>query len=118
MTTDSGSIVQLMQYDFAKRLKLKVRELRVRQFFSISSPGGGKDNVTPFVTLPLKLKAKPEGEGEAGMVYDAIAWMEAAEEDVIAPMKFTLCNSLPVPVLWGGKQMRDADLLDYHRNKV
>ena len=65
-------MVQLMQYDFAKRLKLKLRELRVRQFFSISSPGGGKDNVTQFVTLPLKLKAKPEGEGEAGMVYDSL----------------------------------------------
>jgi hypothetical protein len=115
VTTDSGSMVQLMQYDFAKRLKLKVRELRARQFFSISSPGGGKDNVTQFVTLPLKLKAKPEGEGEAGQVYDSL---EAAEEDVIVPMKFALCDSLPVPVLWGGKQMRDADLLDYHRNKV
>ena len=33
-------------------------------------------------------------------------------------MKFALCESLPVPVLWGGNQMRGLDVMDYHRNKV
>ena len=33
-------------------------------------------------------------------------------------MQFGLCENLPVPILWGGSQMRGYDLLDYHANKV
>jgi hypothetical protein len=33
-------------------------------------------------------------------------------------MKFGVCESLPVPVLWGGKQMRKYGLLDYHAVKT
>ena len=33
-------------------------------------------------------------------------------------MKFGVCENLPVPVLWGGKQMRKYGLLDYHSHKT
>jgi hypothetical protein len=43
---------------------------------------------------------------------------ESEIEEQIVKMKFGLCEQLPVPVLWGGKQMRGYDLLDYHSSKT
>jgi hypothetical protein len=69
--------------------------------------------VNEYVEFQLKVKAKREDT--PGQHYtDNVA----LEEWKTISMKFGVCDSLPVPILWGGKQMRRYDLLDYHRNKV
>jgi hypothetical protein len=113
ITTDSGSMTQLIQGDYARSLKLPRKKLNGRACFNISSPGGGQEFINEYVQFNLKIKAKKEGE--AGQLYGD---NDAVEEDIEVPMKFGVCDSLPVPILWGGKQMRRYDLLDYHRNKV
>ena len=113
VVTDSGSMTQLMKYDVAVSLKLPIRDLKGEDSFAISSPGGGRDSVNQYVILPLKIKVKREAT--PGLRYDDI---EAGEEVVEVRMQFGLCENLPVPILWGGSQMRGYDLLDYHSTKV
>ena len=113
VTTDSGSMTQLIQSDYARSLKLPRKALKGRACFNISSPGGGKEFINEYVEFDLRIKAKKEET--AGQLYGE---NEAPEEEVVVSMRFGLCESLPVPILWGGKQMRRYDLLDYHRNKV
>ena len=76
-------------------------------------PGGGRELITQYVYLPFRITAKKESI--AGQPYGE---NESIEEEITVPMKFGLCESLPVPILWGGKQMRGHKLLDYHHNKV
>ena len=113
VTTDSGSMTQLMQSDFARNLKLPTREIPTKHCFNIASPGGGREYIDKFVVLPLRVIAKREGP-----VIAAYGDNHSEEEVVTVKMKFGLCESLPVPLLWGGKQMRGYDLVDYHRNKT
>jgi exodeoxyribonuclease III len=113
VTTDSGSMTMLMQAQYAKRLKLKVRKIPEGCTFHINSPGGGRDEIEEYVVLHLKVMCKQELQSEQG--YDECT---SVEVERTIKMKFGLCESLPVPVLWGGKQMRDAGLLDYHDQKT
>ena len=113
VVTDSGSMTQLMKYDVAVKLKLPIKDLKSKDAFAIASPGGGRDDVCQYVTMPLKIKVKKEAA--PGLLYIDI---EAPEEEVEVTMQFGLCENLPVPILWGGSQMRGYDLLDYHANKV
>ena len=41
----------------------------------------------------------------------------SAPEEKAIPMAFGLVDSLPVPILWGGGQMRRRDLIDDHGRK-
>jgi hypothetical protein len=113
VTTDTGSMTSLMQAQYAKRLKLKRRQIPKGKTFYINGPGGGRDEIEEYVVLKLRVTCKEELIAEQG--YD-----DCASEEVVhtVKMKFGLCESLPVPVLWGGKQMRDAGLLDYHQQKT
>ena len=113
VTTDSGSMTQLIQADYARKLKLHVKEMNGEQCFNIASPGGGRKLITQYVYLPFRIIAKKESI--AGQPYGE---NESIEEEIAVPTKFGLCDSLPVPILWGGKQMRGHKLLDYHHNKV
>ena len=113
VTTDSGSMTQLIQTDFAKGLKLPIKKIPGKRCFSISSPGGGSDFVEEYVSLPLRIKCKRETS--AGQPYGENTSPEVEKE---VNMRFGLCDSLPVPVLWGGRQMRKYNLVDYHKNKV
>ena len=113
VVTDSGSMTQLMKYDVAVGLKLPIKDLKGEDSFAISSPGGGRDDVSKYVILSLKIRVKKEAN--PGQRYGDI---DAEEEEVEVRMQFGLCESLPVPILWGGSQMRGYDLLDYHSNKV
>lgn len=113
VTTDSGSMTQLIQADYAKALKLPMKEMGAKSCFNIASPGGGGEFIHNYVVLMLRFRAKKEGS--EGQAYED---NQAPEEEVTIRMKFGVCESLPVPILWGGKEMRGYDLLDYHRNKV
>jgi exodeoxyribonuclease III len=113
VTTDSGSMTMLMQDQYAKRLKLKPRPIPQGRSFHINSPGGGRDEIEEYVVLKLKVTCKRELQPEQG--YDDCT---SEEEQRTIKMKFGLCEALPVPVLWGGKQMRKAGLLDYHDQKT
>ena len=113
ITTDTGSMTQLIQTDYARKMKLKTQPLRKSEWFHISSPGGGQEDITEYVMMDLKVKVKREIQPEQ-------LWQEndSVEEERTVRMKFGLCASLPVPVLWGGEEMRGYDVLDYHQNKV
>jgi hypothetical protein len=106
-------MTQLMKYDIAVKLKLPIKDLKGKDSFAISSPGGWKDSVSQYVTLPLKIRVKKEAA--PGLLYMDI---EAQEEEVEVTMQFGLCENLPVPILWGGSQMRGYDLLDYHSMRI
>jgi exodeoxyribonuclease III len=113
VTTDTGSMTQLIQSSFAKKLKLKRRAIPEGKTFHINSPGGGRDEIEEYVILPLRVKFKRESKPEEG--YDKC---ENPVEELCIKMKFGIGESLPVPILWGGKQMRKYDLLDYHSSKT
>jgi hypothetical protein len=112
-TTDSGSMTQLMERQFAVRLKLKRRQIPEGRTFHINSPGGGSDEVSEYVILHLKIPCKKETMAEQG--YEEC---ESEIHERVVKMKFGLCEQLPVPVLWGGQEMRDYDLLDYHASRT
>jgi len=113
VTTDSGSMTQLMQASYARKLKLKIKTLPDKEWFFISSPGGGREDITEYADLALKIKVKKESSPEQR--YEA---NENEEGYRTIRMTYGLCESLPVPILWGGRQMRDWGLLDYHGNRV
>ena len=67
VTTDSGSMTQLIQSDYARSLKLPRKALKGRACFNISSPGGGKEFINEYVEFDLRIKAKKEET--AGQLY-------------------------------------------------
>ena len=95
-TTDSGSMTQLMQRQFAVRLKLKRRKIPEGRTFHINSPGGGSDEVSEYVILHVKILCKKETIAEQGFEE-----CESEAQERVIKMKFGLCEQLPVPVLWG-----------------
>jgi exodeoxyribonuclease III len=113
ITTDSGSMTQLIQAEFARRLKLKILPILDKQQFKIASPGGGEERVNTFVELAVTIKGKQ-------LEFPTVPYNEVGvEEELIEiKMKFAICESLPVPILWGGAQMRQHDLLDHHAMKM
>jgi hypothetical protein len=53
VTTDSGSMTQLIQAAYANRLKMERHALPRGQHFNINSPGGGIDEIEEYVIIPL-----------------------------------------------------------------
>jgi hypothetical protein len=66
ITTDSGSMTQLMQRSFTEKLKLKKRAIPEGKGFHINSPGGGRDEVGEYVVIRLRVKCKRELVPEQG----------------------------------------------------
>jgi exodeoxyribonuclease III len=113
VTTDTGSMTQLIQSSYATRLKFERRPISKEKRFHINSPGGGRDEIDEYVILPVEIRLKRELKPEEG--YDDC---QSVEEVRTIKMKFGLCEHLPVPILWGGNQMRKLDLLDHHNSRV
>ena len=113
ITTDSGSMTQLVSKKFAQRMKLPTTKMKIDDRFCINGPGGGRDNVTEEVELSVKLKVKEEKVTD--QTYEE---NEEEEETYTIKMNFGVCEDLPVPILWGGGQMRQHGLLDYHTQRV
>ena len=113
ITTDSGSMTQLIQKKYARRLKIKRRPLPTSRWFSIKGPGGGEDMVTEYVVIKVSIKMKRYNREKCG--YDDLTSPEVTKE---IKLTFGVCEDLPVPILWGGKQMRRYGLVDYHDQKL
>jgi exodeoxyribonuclease III len=113
ITTDTGSMTQLIQSSYAKRLKFVRKQIPKEKCFHINSPGGGRDEIDEYVILPVEIRLKRELKPEQG--YDDC---QSEEEVRTIKMKFGVCENLPVPILWGGNQMRKLDLLDHHSTRV
>ena len=64
VTTDTGSMTQLMHTSYANKMKFKVEKLPAAKWFHITSPGGGRDDITEQVTLKLRIKMKKESSSE------------------------------------------------------
>ena len=112
ITTDSGSMTQLIQEDYVKKLKLNKSPLATHHWFNINGPGGGKDMVTEYVLLPVTIRVK---KGQPPRNHDENK-NEEVEKEII--LKFGVCSQLPVPILWGGAQMRKFQVVDYHQHKI
>jgi hypothetical protein len=55
IVTDSGSMTQLMQRDYAKKMEFKIDNLPRDKYFSIVGPGGGRYKVTQRVTITVSI---------------------------------------------------------------
>ena len=113
ITTDSGSMTQLAQSSYCNKLRLVRKKLPRNKCFWISSPGGGREEVKEYVVMKVNVKVKPRSQRDE--TYDDNPADEAQRE---ITLYFGICESLPVPLLWGGKQMRKYHVLDYHSLKI
>ena len=118
VVTDSGSMTQLMQRDYAKKMKFKIDDLPRDKYFNIVGPGGGRNKVTQRVTITVNVMMERCLSLVENYVTGERDLKVSAPEEKQITMTFGLVDSLPVPILWGGGQMRKRDLLDDHGRKT
>ena len=72
-----------------------------------------QEDITEYVIMDLKVPVIRECQLEQ-------PWKDNdSEEEVrVVKIKFGIYDNLPVPVLWGGEEMRGYDVMDYHQNKI
>ena len=114
IVSDTGAMTQLMEKKYAKAMKFEESPMPRGKSFNIRGPGGGKERVNRRVTIQVTLKMG-EIKGDENLVDGQALEME---ESVTIPMSFGLVDSLPVPVLWGGGQMRRLHAHDLHEKKL
>ena len=118
VVTDSGSMTQLMQRDYAKKMKFKIDDLPRDKYFNIVGPGGGRNKVTQRVTITVNVMMERCLSLVENYVTGERDLQVSSPEEKQITMTFGLVDSLPVPILWGGGQMRKRDLLDDHGRKT
>ena len=118
VVTDSGSMTQLMQRDYAKKMKFKIDDLPRDKYFNIVGPGGGRNKVTQRVTITVNVMMERCLSLVENYVTGERDLKVSAPEEKQITMTFGLVDYLPVPILWGGGQMRKRDLLDDHGRKT
>ena len=113
VTTDTGSMTRLIEAEFAAKMKLRKRMIKASQRFYINGPGGGREMISHSVTMDVRLKTKKEG-------LEGTSYEDVDEEEVtrVVRMSFGVCRALPVPILWGGGEMRKKGMRDYHDCQV
>jgi exonuclease III len=114
ITTDTGAMTQLMQKDYAKKMGFVETTLPHRKRFNISAPGGGKEKIKTQVVVKVTLKMSEVFGAEEALNREDLEM----EEEVVIPMSFGLVSDLPVPMLWGGGQMRQFRVHDLHEKKL
>ena len=114
ITTDTGAMIQLMQRDYARSMGFKITELPRAERFNINAPGGGKERVKHQVELTVKIKMSMVHGDEEKIVKEDLVM----GEEIMINMSFGLVNDLPVPILWGGGQMRNHAVHDLHEKKL
>jgi hypothetical protein len=111
-------MAQLINKQYAGEQGFKAIALPADKRFSISSPGGGEDFITHVVTMEVQVLMRrylKVVENYEDQVFET----ELSEpETKTIKMSFGVCEQLPVPILWGGKQMRKYGLLDHHQDKT
>ena len=114
IVSDTGAMTQLMHRDYARKMKLPVTQMPESQQFTISGPGGGSDRVTSRVVMDVTFDAgELEGKEEEYVHENGIL-----PGQITIPMSFGLVEELPVPILWGGNQMRKYHAHDLHERKI
>ena len=112
VVTDTGNMTRLIEDRYAAAMKFERRPIPKKSQFSIHSPGGGSDRITEMVALDVRVKMRKI------LSIDTSNQAEAGdEEERTIRMTFGVCSSLPVPILWGGGEMRGYKLLDLHHHK-
>lgn len=112
VVTDTGNMTRLIEDRYATDMKFDRRAIPQKSQFSIHSPGGGSDRITEMVVLDVRVKMRKVFSMDNNNHADA-----GEEEEKTIRMSFGVCSSLPVPILWGGGQMRKYKLLDLHHQK-
>ena len=113
VVTDTGNMTRLIEDKYASDMQFERRPLPRKSQFSINSPGGGADRITEAVILDVRVKMHlgPDKDGDPDF--------EPGEEvERTIRMSFGVCSDLPVPILWGGGQMRKFNLVDFHDRKA
>lgn len=113
VVSDTGAMTQLIQSEYAKRMKFVTKTIPRSKQFSINAPGGGSARVTRMVEIDIRFPMAMVQEGEEELTRG----MELGEEISIT-MSFGVVDNLPVPILWGGGQMRKYEVHDYHEKKL
>jgi exodeoxyribonuclease III len=112
VTTDTGNMTRLIDEKYASDMKFERKPLPGRSQFSIHSPGGGSDRITEMIVLKIRVKMRPV------LSIDVTNHADTGDEVWrTIRMSFGVCSNLPVPILWGGEQMRKFKLLDLHDQK-
>ena len=118
IVSDSGSMTQLIQKQYAGEQGFKAVALAPHQRFSISSPGGGEDHITHVVTLEVRLQMRKYLKVVEDYEKQVFETELSEPVETIVRMSFGVCENLPVPILWGGKQMRKYELLDHQSERI
>jgi hypothetical protein len=106
IVADTGSMTQLINKRYAREQGFKAIELPPSQRFSISSPGDGQDYITHGINLEVKIIMRRYLKVVENYCDDIFETELSAPEEKTIQMSFGVCENLPVPILWGGKQMR------------
>ena len=118
IVSDTGSMVQLINKQYASEQGFKAVALPPNQCFSISSPGGGADDITHVVTMEVRLVMRKYLRVVEDYEQQIFETELSEPEEKVVRMSFGVCENLPVPILWGGRQMRKYDLIDHHEQRV
>ena len=95
VVSDTGAMTQLIQSEYAKRMKFVTKTIPRSKQFSINAPGGGSARVTRMVEIDIRFPMAMVQEGEEELTRG----MELGEEISIT-MSFGVVDNLPVPILW------------------
>ena len=115
VVADTGNMTRLIEDKYAADMQFERRPIPKESQFSIHGPGGGSDRISEMVILHVRVMMKPV----LGSVIENTDHADTGEEkEQTIRMSFGVCSSLPVPILWGGGQMRKYDVLDLHSQKL
>jgi hypothetical protein len=114
VVTDTGSLTQLVQYSYASRMGMKRIPIRLNKQFDIKSLGRGYETIKEKVQIEVKLKMRKSQGSDGSLDFKNLSTVE--EKNIL--MSFGIISKLPVPLLWGGRQMKGYSLLDIHEMKL
>jgi len=118
IVTDSGSMTQLIHKRYAEDMGFTIDDLPQSQHFSVAGPGGGRCRVAKRVTLEVTCDMqKCLSSSENYITGESNLELSEPSHQTIK-MTFGVVDELPVPILWGGGQMRKRDFLDNHGKKT
>ena len=118
VTADNGAMTQLADRRFVEQTGIKTEPLPRDKYFYIVGPGGGRSKITQRITLNVDVEMNKVLRSVDDYTTGEHVHEVSAPETKTIRMTFGVSDNLPVPLLWGGGQMRRKDLIDHHKRKT
>ena len=118
VTADNGAMTQLADRKFVEKSGIKTEPLPRDKYFYIVGPGGGRNKITQRITLDVECEMQKVLRSVDDYTTDEHTHEVSGPELKTIRMTFGVSDNLPVPLLWGGQQMRNRELLDHHKRKA